>query len=69
MLLLLDLPPLGTVVVTAALATAYCMPKPNQRVLKIGHYWIWIEAEKVDSRFTILKNYVVSKYIFNKRYL
>ncbi len=57
-LMLLNLPQLGSVVETRAPAAAYHLLRTNQKTPKIGHTRIWIKAEKVDSGFTILKAYV-----------
>ncbi len=42
------------------------LPEPNQRDLKVGHNRIWMKTEEVDSRFTMLKNDEVPKYMLHK---
>ncbi len=53
--MLLDLPTLGMVVESAALIAAYLIPRPAPRNLGIGHNRIWAKANKVDSRFSMIK--------------
>ncbi len=66
--MLLHLTQFGTVVGAVAPAAVYCPPRPNQRALKIEHNWIWMKMEKVDNRFTMLKDYILPRYMFDKSY-
>ncbi len=63
--MLLDLPQLSTVVEIAALAVAYRLPRSNESSLITRHHRIWMRTEKVDSRFTKLKDYIVPRYTFD----
>ncbi len=58
----------GIVVEAAAPAAMYHLPRPNQRPLGIEDNQIWIKEEKENSRFQILKDHKVPRYMSDKRY-
>ncbi len=64
--MLLDPPPLGMAVEFAALMAAYRLPRPDPRNLRIGHNRIWAKADKVDSKFSMVKDHVILRCTFSK---
>ncbi len=52
----LDLPTLGTAMVSTAPMAAYRLPSLDPSNLEIGHIWIWAKAVKVDGKFSMIKN-------------
>ncbi len=64
--MLLDLPTLGTAVESAAQMAAYCLPRPDPRNLGIGHDQIWAKADKVSSKFSMIKHHVILRRNFSK---
>ncbi len=56
--ILLDLPTLRTVVESAALMAAYHLLRPDLRNLRIGHNRIWAKADKVDTKFNMIKDHI-----------
>ncbi len=54
----LDLSTLGMVVESAALMAAYRLPRPNLNNLGIGHNWIWVKADKMDNKFSTIKDHL-----------
>ncbi len=62
----LDLPTLGTMVESAALMAAYCLPRPNPKNLGIGHKRIWVKADKMDNKFSMIKDHVSLRRTFGK---
>ncbi len=53
----------------ASLIAAYCLPRPDQKALEMGHGTIWKKAEKVDNKFVTTKNHTNPKYSLDKIYL
>ncbi len=62
----LDLPTLGTAVESAALMAAYRLPRPNPKNLGVGHNWIWVKADKMDNKFSMIKDHVSLRRMFGK---
>ncbi len=54
----LDLLTLGMAVELAALMVAYRLPEPNPKNLEIVYNRIWAKADKVDSKFSMIKDYI-----------
>ncbi len=63
---LLDLTTFGTAIEFAALMAAYDLPMPDLRNLGIGHNWIRAKADKVDNKFTMIKDNVNLRRTFDK---
>ncbi len=57
--MLLDLPTLGTVVEFATLMAACHLPRSDLRNLGIGHNRIWAKADKLDSKFSMVKDHII----------
>ncbi len=64
--MLLDVPTLETAVESAALKTTYRLPWPYARNPGIGHNRIWAKANKVDSKFSMIKDNVTRWRTFSK---
>ncbi len=64
--MLSDLTTFRTVVEFTALMAAYRIPRPDLRNLGKGHNWIWTKADKVDSKFSMIKNQVTQRRNFGK---
>ncbi len=64
--MLSDLPTLGTVVESAALMSTYRTLRPDLRNLGIGHYWIRGKADKVDGKFSMIKDHIILQHTFSK---
>ncbi len=62
----LDLPTLGTAVESAALMAAYRLPRPNPKNLGIGHNRIWVKTDKMDNKFSMIKDHVSLRRTFGK---
>ncbi len=62
----LDLPTLETVVESAALMAVYRLPRPNPKNLGIGHNRIWAKADKMDNKFSMIKDHVTLRRTFGK---
>ncbi len=58
----LDLPTLRTTVESATLMAAYHLPKPNPKNLGIVHNLIWAKADKMDNKFSMIKDYITLKH-------
>ncbi len=54
----LDLPTLGMAAESAVLMAAYCLPKPDLKNLEIGHNRITAKADKMDNKFSMIKDHV-----------
>ncbi len=52
--------------VSAALMAAYRLPRPDPRNLRIGHNWIWIKSDIVDSKFGMIKDHLSGLRTFSK---
>ncbi len=61
----LDLPTLGGAVESAALMTEYRLPRPNSKNLGIGHNQSWKNADKMDNKFSTIKD-VTLRRMFGK---
>ncbi len=58
----LDRPSLGTEVEVAALMAVYRLPRPNpKKKIEIGHNRILANAHKMDSKFSMIKDYVTQR--------
>ncbi len=57
--MLLDLITFGTAVEFAALMAAYHLPRRDSRNLRIGHSRIWTKADKLDSKFSMIKDHAI----------
>ncbi len=62
----LDLPTPGTVVESTALMVVCRLPRPDPRNPGIGHNWIWANTDKVDSKFSMIKDPVTLRRTFSK---
>ncbi len=62
----LDLLTLGMVVEFAALMAAYSLPRPNSKNLGIGYNRIWVKADKVDNKFSMIKDHITLRRTFGK---
>ncbi len=62
----LDLPTLGTVVESAALMAAYRLLRPNLKNLGIGHNRIRVKADKMDNKFSMIKDHLTLRHTFCK---
>ncbi len=62
----LDLPTFGMAMESAALKATYRLLWPNLRNLGIEHNRIWTKADKVDSKFSMIKDNVTLRPTFNK---
>ncbi len=67
MLMFLDLPTLGTAMEFAALMVAYHLPRPHLKNLGMGHNWIWGKADKMDNKFSMMKDHVTLRHTFSTR--
>ncbi len=67
--MLLDLPTLGMAVEYAALMAAYRLLRPNSRNLGMGRNQIWTKADKVNSKFSMIKDHVTLWRTFNKYWI
>ncbi len=67
--MLLDLPTLGTAMESAALMTAYRLLRPDPRNIGVGHNRIWAKADKVDSKFSVIKEHVTLRRTFGKYWI
>ncbi len=56
--MLLDLPTLRKVVDSIVLIAAFRLPRPDPRNIEIGYTRIWAKANKVDSKFSKIKDKV-----------
>ncbi len=61
-----DLPTMGTLVESVALMAAYHLPRPNPKNLGIGHNRIWLKADKMDNKFSMIKDHVSLRRRFGK---
>ncbi len=64
--MLLNLPTLGTAGESVALTATYHLPMSDARNLRIGHNQIWARADKVDSKFSMIKDHVSMWHTFGK---
>ncbi len=64
--LLVDLLTLGRAVESAALVAAYCLPRPDLRNLEIEHNRFWAKADKVDRKFSMIKDHATLRSTFSK---
>ncbi len=53
--MLLDLPIFRMAMESAVLMAAYRLPWPDKKNLGIGHNRIWVKVDKVDSKFSMMK--------------
>ncbi len=67
--MLSDLSTLGTAVESATLMVAYLLSRPDPRNLGIGKIWIWAKADKVDSKFSMIKDHVTLPRTFSKHWI
>ncbi len=67
--MLLDLPTLGMAVGSAVLMAAYRLPRPDPRNLAMGYNQIWAEADKVDNKFSKIKDHVTLWRTFRKYWI
>ncbi len=65
-LMFLDLPTLGIAVKSAALIAAYHLPRPNLKNLTIGRNWIWVKTDKMDNKFSMIKDHITLRCTFDK---
>ncbi len=64
--MLLDLPILGMAVESTAQMAEYCLPRLDPRNLGIGHKRIWAKADKMDGKFSTIKDHVTLRRTFGK---
>ncbi len=64
--MLLDLPMLGTTVEFAILMAAHHLLRQDSRNLGIGHNQIWVKADKVDIKFSMIKDNVTMQRTLGK---
>ncbi len=64
--MLLDLQTLGMAVESAALMATYCLQRPDLRNQVIGHNRIGAKADKVDSKFRMIKDHITQQRTFSK---
>ncbi len=62
----LDLPTLRMAIESTALMDAYSLSRPNPKNLGIGHNRIWAKADKMDNKFSMIKDHVTLKRTFGK---
>ncbi len=62
----LDLPTFGTTVESAALMAAYHLPRSDLRNLVIGHNRTWAKVDKMDSKFSMIKDHITLRRTFGK---
>ncbi len=62
----LDLPTPGTEVESAALMAAYHLPRPNPKNLGTGRNQIWVKTDKMDNKFSRIKEHVTLRHTFSK---
>ncbi len=62
----LDLPTLGMAVEFTAPISTYLLPRPNTKNLEIGHNQIWAKADKMDNKFSMIKDYVTLRRMLGK---
>ncbi len=62
----LDLPILETAMESAALKAAYRLLRTDPRKLGIGRNWIRAKADKVDSKFSTIKDHITLRRNFGK---
>ncbi len=53
----LNLPTLGMAVESAALMAAYRLLRRNLKNLGVGHNQIWVKADKMDNKFSMIKDH------------
>ncbi len=64
--MLSDLPMLGTTVESVAHMAAYRLLRPNPKNLGIEHNRIRAKVDKIDSKFSTMKDHVILKHTFIK---
>ncbi len=64
----LDLSSFGTAVESASLMAAYHLPKTNSRNLEIRRKRICAKANKMDSKFSIIKDHVTLRRTLSHSY-
>ncbi len=57
---------LRSVVESAALMAAYRLPRPNPKNLGIGHNRIWVKADKMGNKFSMINDHVTLRHTFCK---
>ncbi len=62
----LDLPTLRTAVESAALMAAYHLPRPDPKNLGIRYNRIYAKDDKIDNKFSMIKNHVALRRTFSK---
>ncbi len=64
--MLLDQPTFGMTVESTALMATYCLSRPDPRNPEIEHNRIWAKADKVDRKFSMIKDHVTLQHTFSK---
>ncbi len=64
-----DLPTLRAVVASAALMAAYRLPRPDLKNLGIGHNRIWVKADKMDNKFSLIEDHITLRRSFVKYWI
>ncbi len=67
--MLLAVPTLRTVVESVALMAVYPLSRPDPRNLGIGHNRIWAKADKVDNKFSMIRDHVTLPHSFSKYWI
>ncbi len=62
----MDLPTLEMAVESAALMAAYRLPRPNPKNLGVGHNRIWVKADKMNNKFSMIKHHISLRRTFGK---
>ncbi len=62
----LDLPKVRMAVESAVLMAAYRLPRSNPKNLEIGHNRIWVKADKMENRFSMIKYHVTLRHMLGK---
>ncbi len=62
----LDLPTLRTAVESAALIAAHRLRRSNLKNLGIEHNQVWAKADKMDNKFSMIKDHVTLRRTFDK---
>ncbi len=51
---------------SAALMVAYHLLRPNPKNIGIGHNRIWVKADKMDNKFSMIKDHLTLRRMFGK---
>ncbi len=65
----LNLPSLGAVVESAALMAAYRLRRPKPKNMEIRHNRTWAKVDKVESKFSMIKDHVTMRRTSNKYWI